>query len=262
VVRFGVGVALPASTAPAVNLVLAIRQLQSSIGQLGLVILVPHVVRPGFGRLRISMPTVICTQVLVQARRTCAREHEAGCRGCGNWLVQLRVQSHGRDRRFIVTGRAGNQGLQRVAIVGSSIDIFVCSDMSTCWPVEKCKIRAHTWTSNEAGFNTARTWQKPVIRRFELAGALVAWQRGNEYAALHYLQRRSRTHSTLLPSVVWNRMTVCRVARLIAVAMARKEEAAIGRLWALGPTKRFGFCSVVCALGGTSGLQPPPDRRG
>ena len=201
---------MPASTAPAVDLVLA-------IGHLGLVILVPHVVRPGLGRLRISMPMVICTQVRVQARRPRAREHGAGCRGCRNWLVRLHLQSHRRDRRFIVTGRAGNRGLQRVVIVRSSIDIFVCSDMSTYWTVKKCKIRAHTWTSNETGFNTARTWHKPVIRRFELAGALVAWQRGNGCPALHHLRRHGRTNPTLLSSVVWNRVTVCWVARLIAV---------------------------------------------
>ncbi len=76
----------------------------------------------------------------------------------------------------------------------------------------------------------AGTWQKPVIRRFELASTLVAWRLGNGCPALHHLRRHGRTNSTLLSSVVWNRMTVCWVARLIAVTIAQKEEAAIGRL--------------------------------
>ena len=85
----------------------------------------------------------------------------------------------------------------------------------------------------------AATWALGLLRAwlgicwFELAGALVARQCGCTGPALHHLRRHDRTHSTLLSSVVWNRMMAFWVARLIAVTavvIAQKEGAAIGRL--------------------------------
>jgi hypothetical protein len=142
VVRFEIGIALPTNIAPKVDPVLAVGELQgqSSIGRLGLVILATLIVRLGLGRRGISKPTVRCRQVRVPGtsvtlttRRPRAHKRTAGCRGCRNRSVLLRVQSYRRGRRCVVwAGHAGNRGFRRVAIVGSSVDNFACSDMSIC----------------------------------------------------------------------------------------------------------------------------------
>lgn len=105
-----------------------------------------------------------------------------------------------------------------------------------------------------------KAWLGP--RWFELAGAFVFREWGCGCSALIRSWRHGRTHSILLSSVVWNRMTVFWVARLIAVATPMTGG---GPAWILGRIKvdrlrLIGFCSVMCALGGTSGLQPPPER--
>jgi hypothetical protein len=109
-----------------------------------------------------------------------------------------------------------------------------------------------------------KAWLGP--RWFELAGAFVLREWGCGCPALIRSWRHVRTHSTLLSSVVWNQITVFWVARLIGVAAPMTGG---GPAWILRRTKMvqarlrlIGFCSVVSALGGTSGLQPPPERLG
>ncbi len=52
------------------------------------------------------------------------------------------LRRHGRTT--VSTNIAPKVDLVLAVIVGSSVDTIACSDMSACWPAEKCEIQAHT----------------------------------------------------------------------------------------------------------------------